>query len=270
MHRRQPRGRAGVSFTLLELLVVIAIITVLVALLTPALQRVSDIKKMVVCMSNLRQVGVASHSYAHDSDGRLVYAGFWNDAPDYGAQCMYVMYQYQGYVYDSHKDEAVNLGLVLEGGYFHGLGYKNDAVLRCPTTTPDMCTSDSKGKTTHTNYMYSSRLGHWVNARAAFIRQPFPELGDERYQGPFLESIKPQRALYADIFTVPPTPSPVLTYHWPHSISRPVSTVYADGSVSFVKDMSPPLLLNMSRMTYYTGKTSGAYPVWYYLENYRQ
>jgi prepilin-type N-terminal cleavage/methylation domain-containing protein/prepilin-type processing-associated H-X9-DG protein len=64
----QPRG-----FTLIELLVVIAIIAVLAALLLPALASVRQRGYSAVCVSNLRQMGLAIHAYATDNEGRIPY-----------------------------------------------------------------------------------------------------------------------------------------------------------------------------------------------------
>jgi prepilin-type processing-associated H-X9-DG protein/prepilin-type N-terminal cleavage/methylation domain-containing protein len=54
------------SFTLLELLVVIAMISVLAALMTPALANARAKARQVQCSSNLRQVGLAFHMYADE------------------------------------------------------------------------------------------------------------------------------------------------------------------------------------------------------------
>ena len=65
-----PRGRA---FTLIELLVVIAILAILAALLLPALATAREKGRKAVCVSNLRQVGLAIRSYADDNEGRIPY-----------------------------------------------------------------------------------------------------------------------------------------------------------------------------------------------------
>jgi len=59
------------GFTLIELLVVIAIITLLMAILLPALQRAKKQAEQATCQSNLHQWSLAFSMYTNDYDGRL-------------------------------------------------------------------------------------------------------------------------------------------------------------------------------------------------------
>lgn len=59
------------GFTLIELLVVIAIIAILASLLLPALARTKGKARSIQCVSQFKQLGVATHLFADDNEDEL-------------------------------------------------------------------------------------------------------------------------------------------------------------------------------------------------------
>ena len=70
------------AFTLVELLVVISIISMLMAILMPALSNARQSGHRVVCMSNIRQLSLAWDFFANDHNGQLVSPEPWLVTPE--------------------------------------------------------------------------------------------------------------------------------------------------------------------------------------------
>ena len=71
------------SFTLIELLIVVAIIGILVSILMPSLANARKKANIAVCMSNLKQIATAGHTFAMDHDGKYPGAMPGNLNPGY-------------------------------------------------------------------------------------------------------------------------------------------------------------------------------------------
>jgi prepilin-type N-terminal cleavage/methylation domain-containing protein len=67
------------GFTLIELLVVISIISLLMAILVPALNKAKEVAKRTICGHNLKQIGIAVVAYSADADFLPFYGG-WDRA----------------------------------------------------------------------------------------------------------------------------------------------------------------------------------------------
>jgi prepilin-type N-terminal cleavage/methylation domain-containing protein len=89
------RTRSTHGFTLVELLTVIAIIAVLAALLFPVFATARGKAREIVCVSNLRQIGLSIKMYTQDYDEFYPWAvdptdkytpQIWSSFPDFQAQ----------------------------------------------------------------------------------------------------------------------------------------------------------------------------------------
>ena len=76
--------RKGRGFTLVELLVVIGIIALLIAILLPALNKAREQSRLIKCLSNLKQIGLACTTYTAENKGYIVPADVVDGTADEG------------------------------------------------------------------------------------------------------------------------------------------------------------------------------------------
>jgi prepilin-type N-terminal cleavage/methylation domain-containing protein/prepilin-type processing-associated H-X9-DG protein len=94
------------GFTLIELLVVIAIIAILAAILFPVFAQARESARSITCVSNQRQIGLATRMYVTDNDEIFPGVSMYQPEPPFMPLKMWIGY------------DNANLGTGLNGGYY--------------------------------------------------------------------------------------------------------------------------------------------------------
>jgi prepilin-type N-terminal cleavage/methylation domain-containing protein len=152
------------AFTLIELLVVIAIIAILIALLVPAVQKVREAAARTQCGNNLKQIGLACHSY-HDANKRLPQGYVMNPTlqptPGWGWSVLILPYLDQGPLYADLNPDLITPN----GPTVNALTTQRLAVFLCPS---DPTTSNPLRSTSPTSWYGGFAYSNYVCNRAIF------------------------------------------------------------------------------------------------------
>lgn len=203
---RAHTNRAG--FSLLELLVTIAIIAVLAALLAPTLSKSMGKAKQISCVSKLRQVGLAMHSFAQDHSGNFP----WQIPTLRG-----------GSMYELRFQLKASPLLSYSGRHFEVLS--NDLV----TPKIIVCPADKKSAADTFTKLQTTNLSYWVFYRASLNDPTHPLSGDINVQ-----SVGTNRSKM-------PGRTNLLTIRFDPTVHQLKGNIlFADGHVELVKNADLP------------------------------
>jgi prepilin-type N-terminal cleavage/methylation domain-containing protein/prepilin-type processing-associated H-X9-DG protein len=222
--RRRRRG-----FTLVELLVVIAIVAILASLLLPVLTSAKARGRSAVCISNLRQIGVAVHAYASDHEGSIPFGP--EALPFTSPADFYPSTGSPTSLLSLRSGAPVGLGLLIR----HYLG-STPKVVFCPGTDQPLDTDAELRKVGTSQaqgsyfYRHAGQTELFVNASGPPTHVRLENLGENR-KG------RPIRALAIDnLYLCPPELAAFNVKPRTNHRGKWVNILYADGHVATRKN----------------------------------
>ncbi len=192
------------GFTLTEVLVVIAVVSLLMAVLMPALARARQQGKSVLCLSNLRQLAIAAQMYANgnddyfpmamvtEMDGSLYKLCAWDFTTVYDSGNRYVE---PGLLWQGETTEKVQQCPAFKGaanwgedrytGYNYNTSYIGGraAVKDGEAVSGTVIMSSKVGEVRRPEKCAIFGDGQWGEGANKFMRSPFGGRLDENFSG---------------------------------------------------------------------------------------
>lgn len=182
------------AFTLIELLIVISIIAMLIAILVPALAKVRQQSKGVVCLSNMRQMFIAAQNYAANNSDYYP-AAYVNDPDPSDSLAIYSYWDFTNVKDWVTMEESIEPGLIWQGDMieelqqcpsFRGASNSNELFSGYNYNTSYIGHGSSEtvstpAKTANVKNPYGCALfgdGQYYDGANKFMRSPWRHSGD--------------------------------------------------------------------------------------------
>lgn len=168
------------AFTLVEVLVVIAIIAVLVGLLLPTMRGARERARSVACLSNLRQLAVAAHSYSAQHRGSYPPARWGADSWDFSIIAGKAV---PGLLWRGQVDMRIQQCPSFEGKSntlfdpFTGYNYNTSYIGHGQGESIEAPAKVTQVRQPERTALFGD--GQFYNGANKFMRAPFPHAGDQ-------------------------------------------------------------------------------------------